>query len=215
MIQSRLIRWVYFLYGFTYDIEVVKSKANGNYDALSRLPIADDTPVFEGEFSNINYISEGIQTLDFKCVARETFKDSNLRNVVQYLQQGWPQDLKTLNDFEKNLQNKKLELPIKKDCLVWGFRVVNPKSLQGDMLRELHASHMGAIKMKQLARNYFWWPNLNEDIEQSIGICTICLESRCNTQKYHSHPGNGLVSHGPEFIQIFWAISTGVCFWSF
>ena len=41
MIQRRLIRWSYFLSGFTYEIEIVKSQANGNCDAFSRLPITD------------------------------------------------------------------------------------------------------------------------------------------------------------------------------
>lgn len=86
-IQSRLMRWAYFLYEFIYDIEIIKSKTNGNYDAFSRLSIADNTPVFEGEFSYINYILEGVQTLDFKSVTRESSKDANVKNV-KYLQQG-------------------------------------------------------------------------------------------------------------------------------
>lgn len=138
MIQSRLMRWAYFLSGFTYDIEVVKSKANGNCDALSRLPIADNTPVFEGEFSCINYILEGVQTLDCKRVARESAKDASIKNVMNYLQRDWPKELKNLSNTECNLHSKRLELTIEKDCLLWGFRVVIPQMLQKDMLQELH-----------------------------------------------------------------------------
>jgi len=39
---SRLQRWAYFLSGYKYTIEYVKSKDNGNCDALSRLPIEDE-----------------------------------------------------------------------------------------------------------------------------------------------------------------------------
>lgn len=183
MLQSRLLRWAYFLQGFTYDIEIIRSQANGNCDALSRLPIKDDTPVFEGEFTNLNYICEGVQTLDYKRVARETWKDVSLKNIVNHIVQGWPKESKSMNDCEKNLYHKRLELGLDKGCILWGYRVVIPNSLQGDMLNELHASHMGITKMKQLARNYFWWPNLNEDIEQITSSCKICLESRGETPK--------------------------------
>ncbi|XP_046744305.1 uncharacterized protein K02A2.6-like [Diprion similis] len=147
MIQSRLIRWSYFLSGFTYDIEIVKSRANGNCDALSRLPATDNTPVFDTDFSSINYICEGYHSLDFKRIATETAKDSDLRNVINYLQ------------------------------------VIIPKSLHSEVLTELHASHLGTVKMKQLARNYFWWPNINDDIEIITASCKICLESRVATPK--------------------------------
>lgn len=183
MLQSRLQRWSYFLSGFTYDIDVIKSQANGNCDALSRLPIPDSTLVFESEFTNINFIEEGLRTVDFRYVAKETSKDKNLRNVINYLQYGWPKNIKDLNDVEKNLHGKRLELTIEKGCLLWGFRVVIPNSLQKYLLEELHASHMGIIKMKQLARNYFWWPNLNLDIENVASTCKICLESRPETPK--------------------------------
>ena len=36
------------------------------------------------------------------------------------------------------------------------------------------------IKMKQLARNYFWWPNLGEDIERITGLRKMCIEPRLN-----------------------------------
>ena len=183
MIQSRLIRWSYFLSGFTYDIEIVKSRANGNCDALSRLPITDNTPVFDTDFSSINFISEGYRTINFKLIATETAKDQDLRNVINFLQQGWPNNQKTLNNVEKNLFHKKLELTVENNCIFWGFRIIIPSTLHAEMLNELHASHMGTVKMKQLARNYFWWPNLDIDIETITASCRICLESRVATPK--------------------------------
>lgn len=51
------------------------------------------------------------------------------------------------------------------------------------VLRELHASHLGMIKMKQFARSYFWWPCINNDIEEITGKCRYCLESRPDTSE--------------------------------
>jgi len=39
--DNRFQRWAYFLSGFRYTIEHIKSEANANCDALSRLPIED------------------------------------------------------------------------------------------------------------------------------------------------------------------------------
>jgi len=86
------------------------------------------------------------------------------------------------------LYNKRLELTIEKGCLLWGYRIVIPESLKERILSELHASHMGIIKMKKFARNYFWWPNLDSDIENITSSCKICLESRVETPKISHTP---------------------------
>ena len=50
MIHSRLQRWACFLANYQYTIEIVKSKANGNCDALSRLPVK--CKLLERRFAN-------------------------------------------------------------------------------------------------------------------------------------------------------------------
>lgn len=178
MIQNRLQRWAYFLGTFTYTIEIVKSKSNGNCDALSRLPIEDDTPVFESDCLVVNYIEEGLPVVDFKVVARETIKDKDLHKVVWYVQNQWPHDIKLMTDFERNFFSRRLELSVEKGCLLWGHRVVIPISLQARMLMEIHATHFGIVKMKKLAKSYIWWPNLDSEIEEITSSCKTCLESR-------------------------------------
>jgi len=39
---------------------------------------------------------------------------------------------------------------------------------------------MGVAKMKNLARTYIWWPNLDKDIEQYVSNCTLCMQARPN-----------------------------------
>lgn len=38
----------------------------------------------------------------------------------------------------------------------------------GILLKDLHAEHLGMVKMKQLARKYMWWPKLDKEIEETV-----------------------------------------------
>ncbi|CAH1999568.1 unnamed protein product [Acanthoscelides obtectus] len=70
--------------------------------------------------------------------------------------------------FATNLgrfNNRKNEINVEDDVLLWGHRVIIPFQLREVILKELHATHLGIVKMKYLARSYFWWPSLNDDIE--------------------------------------------------
>ena len=62
--------------------------------------------------------------------------------------------------------------------LLWGIRVVIPTRYQKDMLEELDVGHPGIVRMKELARSYFWWPNVDLEIEQTVRNCSSCLQVR-------------------------------------
>lgn len=109
-----------------------------------------------------------------KCVARETAKDTNMHNVIVYLQQGRPEGTTQVHEIVSNLFRKRHELSIEKGCLFWGFIIGIPENLQGEFLSELHASHMGTTKMKQVPGNNFWWTNLNDDPGQ-ISVPVRCV----------------------------------------
>ena len=53
--------------------------------------------------------------------------DPILGKVLEYLRQGWP---KRIPDDVAPFWRRKDELSIEGDCIMWGIRVVIPKSLQ-------------------------------------------------------------------------------------
>ncbi|XP_054277784.1 uncharacterized protein K02A2.6-like [Macrosteles quadrilineatus] len=67
-----------------------------------------------------------------------------------------------------------------KQCLLWGTRVIIPSTLRQQALKLLHMGHEGIVRTKALARSYFWWPKLDQDIENIVNSCQACQQSRHN-----------------------------------
>ena len=68
-------------------------------------------------------------------------------------------------------------------------RMVIPSAQRGDLLKKLHASHMGIEKTKQLARQYYYWPGMYYDNEVWIRSCPTC---NANKRKQTKQP---LIQH--------------------
>ena len=66
------------------------------------------------------------------------------------------------------------ELSVQNDCLLWGSRVVVPKSGREAVLTMLHDAHPGVTRMKALARGIVWWPGIDSDLEAKVKACHAC-----------------------------------------
>ena len=60
--------------------------------------------------------------------------------------------------------------------LLHGIRVVVPRRARPEILRKLHMSHAGQIKMYQNARQLYYWPSMKNQIKQMVEGCQACLE---------------------------------------
>lgn len=176
--DNRFQRWAYYLSGFRYELEHVKSEANANCDALSRLPIDDDTEMIDVEFCHVNFFEEGMMTFDHIMLAEMSKKDELIATTIKRVLGVWPNNTKEMSGDEKKLYSRRLELTVEKGCLFWGLRAVIPEKMRGVILQELHATHLGIVKIKMFARSYVWWPNIDSDIENLVSDCKICMVER-------------------------------------
>lgn len=55
------------------------------------------------------------------------------------------------------------------------YSVIISEKLRLGILQDLHRSHLGMNKTKSLSISYFWWPNLDRDIENSVKNCKPCV----------------------------------------
>lgn len=69
-----------------------------------------------------------------------------------------------------------------------GSRVVIPEKLSQALLKELHSSHIGVVKMKNIARSLLcYWPGIDAVIENIVESCKNCAEVKKNLAKAPPH----------------------------
>ncbi|XP_060855198.1 uncharacterized protein K02A2.6-like [Metopolophium dirhodum] len=164
MASHRLQRYAIFLSGYSFTIQFIKGSDNGNADALSRLPLIKS--------DKINF-EESVSDLD---ICKEVKRDLALKEVFLKVFTGnWPDNIKNISDELKPYYYRKNELAIEQGCLMWGHRLIIPTKFRKELLQELHSTHLGIVKMKNLARSYVWWPKIDNDIEKIIKECEKCL----------------------------------------
>lgn len=181
---SRLQRWALLLSAHSYDIKYRKSDSHCNADGLSRLPL----PITKHESisAEIFYFKNvGKAPITASQVKKATRNDPDLSAVMDLVIKG--QSVSDNSAFKPYL-DRRWELSVQSGCLLWGRRVIIPQSLRTKMLEQLHAGHSGIVKMKEIARSYFWWPGLDKQIEHMAKSCSACHKTRNNPPAAPLHP---------------------------
>ena len=175
---SRIKRWALILAAYRYNVEYITSKDNVCADYLSRASISDlpsQDETLEDEVMVINSTLFKEVMLSAKTVAMETHTDKTLGRVLKFTREGWPTHCP--GEDLKHYYLRRDELTVEQGCLLWGARVIIPNTLRPHILLDLHSEHLGIVKMKALARQHFWWPNLDRDIEDITKHCISCQEN--------------------------------------
>lgn len=171
MAAGRLQRWALFLSGFDYTMEYIKGKNNGS-DAISRLPTEPESSIDDDEGDYLNFLVEDKLPVDANKIRKENRVDPILSKVYLYAMEGWPS--KCEYEELKPYFLRSHEISVDNGILMWGYRVIIPQKFRNMLIEELHSTHMGSSKMKSLARQYFWWPKLDQDLESCSRNCNAC-----------------------------------------
>ena len=96
--------------------------------------------------------------------------------LLTYLLNGWPK----YNPDEdlKDYFSRRRELTVDQVCILWGLRVVIPPRYRERLVKELHQEHTGIVRMKSVARSYFWYPKLDADVEKIASDCDVCASMK-------------------------------------
>ncbi|XP_044731858.1 uncharacterized protein K02A2.6-like [Chrysoperla carnea] len=159
----RLLRYALFLRGFEYSIKHRPASSHQNADYFSRAPLPCTDVLRIDEISKvfdltIHQLSTS-KAITAETIRQEINKDSELLKIKERLQNGKIRDP---------------ELSLHKGLVMRGQRVYIPSKLQPEILKELHATHVGIVKMKAIARSVCYWPNIDRDIESLVKSCIPC-----------------------------------------
>lgn len=113
---------------------------------------------------------------------------------MHYCKNGFPSAKNQVEDCVKPYFAVKNELHVANKLLFLSNRVIVPQALRKNFLQLLHEGHQGMNSCKKLARNSLYWPNINNDIDNYISNCQICLTYR------KSNPKQSLLPHDYKFL---------------
>ena len=192
MASSKMQRWALTLLAYKYELLYRPGNENGNADGLSRLPVLDvpgSTPVP----GDIVYLLETINTspVDATKIKLWTTRDPVLSQVLQFVLQGWPQDVEEEEGLKPYFIRRD-ELSVHAGRLLWGARVIVPLKGREKVLNILHDTHPGIVRMKSLARSYVWWPKMDTNLEEKVKSCATCQSHQKSPPCSPSHPSEWL-----------------------
>ena len=198
---NRLQRWAIVLMGYTFTIEYRETSKFGQADGLSRLPLTSKE-LFDVQDMGMSGVVYQIQVENLENtpvsandVKKATDRDPILSQVRHFILSGWP---KTIPEQYTPFYKHQNEMAVTNGCILWGIRTVIPERYRKQLLAYLHATHAGMIRMKHEARSHFWWPNIDDEIEQMARSCTICA-GVSRTRPKHCSSGPQPHIHRPGY----------------
>ena len=66
------------------------------------------------------------------------------------------------------------------DLLWYNNRIIVPRAMRSKILQLLHVGHSGIAKTQELARYYYYWPGMNNEIKNLIEKCDECQHFRAS-----------------------------------
>ena len=178
-------------------------------DALSRFPVRDPRP---DDLVDEDEIQQHVKRIQVRsaCLAGDDdplpeshLVDQNLQRLKEaaaaddeyqtlkrQVEKGFPQTKNKLLPELAQFWAYKDELCVEDTLILYGRRIIVPKSLRLDTLKRLHASHQGIEKTRRRAQQTVFWPGISSDITNTVSACDECQERRPSLQKetYMSDP---------------------------
>lgn len=216
--KGRLARWVMQLQEFDFVSEHRPGTANGNADALSRLPLQNPSsfpehvspapsPAYATTMSP-GYSLQEAQREDPKLRTIIELKSNNLPKPPLF---AWARDpdfrvfwhcwdaLYIVNGLlVKSSGDSSRALP--------EYAFVIPANLRPSVLQGIHgtpfAGHFGVKKTLMRAKNRYFWPKMSVQIKDFVRSCEICARTKLNYQSNRA-PLQSIEVNEPF---VFWAM---------
>ena len=170
--NRRLQRQRLRLADYCFELVYTPGKSHHIADALSRSPVFDPPEDIEQEGNTISHVcvdkslqelkEKAKQSIEYQQVVKAVLDDKDPRNLP-------------LTHPAREFRSVFHDLGFHDDLLIFqGQRIVIPRNFRKEILEKLHLSHSGVTKSKLLARQAYYWPGMNRDIESTVADCADC-----------------------------------------
>ena len=92
------------------------------------------------------------------------------------IMQGWPKSIKQVPPELQPFWTFREELTVEGGLILKGTRIVIPTKQCKAFLELLHKGHLGLNKCKLRAKETVYWPGLNDQLEDLVLNCELCLK---------------------------------------
>ena len=151
---------------------------------LSRTPFPEVADELEFQQFDINILHTlPITEPKLEEFKRQTRQDPALRELLNTVQEGWPEHKANLLPGARPFWNLRDEITYHHGILFKGARVIVPNSMRPEMLKLIHSSHLGIDKCKRRARDIVYWPGMSAQIEDLVSNCPTCATHQRNNPK--------------------------------
>ena len=120
-----------------------------------------------------------------------TQADDNLAILKHIIQQGWPKTVKEVPQEIQKYWTFHEELMIEDGLILKGTQIMIPDKMREDILKQIHEGHLGFNKCQLRAKETVYWPGLNDQLENLILNCQLCLKYSRSKNKSTPHTALG------------------------
>ena len=161
---------------YNFTVRYIPGSENLLADCLSRLGNQKDTiklpklhvhqilHQLPARSDSLQEIQQAIQADDELVLLKYTIK------------MGWPNNIKEIPQALHPYWTFCKELTIEDGLILKGNWIVIPNKKCETILKQIHYSHLGLTKCKLHAKLVVYWPGLNDQLEQLVLNCQLCLK---------------------------------------
>ena len=136
----------------------------------------DSHEEFASEFETFNVHSISVSdqaTMD--GLRHAALKCPTYQEIIKYFKDGSKIVNCPSTHPAKQFRNIWHEISFEDGLLVFNKKIIIPHSYQRNILKALHKNHMGFTKCYEIARKYYFWTSMKNDLQQMIDNCDSCI----------------------------------------
>lgn len=187
---NRLQRWALIVMAYDVKFVFIGTNSFGYADVVSRLMskqtksdediVIANVQEHESDEEMLSYAIQSAQNLPitFKEIEDNTSSCPVLQEVIKLVKTDrWPQAMKQVRNLGVAAYYQcRNDLKIAHNCLFRGEQIIIPTNLRPQIITELHKGHPGVCRMKLLAADKVYWPNITQNIEETVKNCETCAK---------------------------------------